>query len=408
VNTAAKTRPAPAPVSLAPAPSGAGVDILALTEDDLFLLTARKVVKLPNRLWHATSDTQAADILMSTPCAAVLVDIELMQSQLPATVKGLRQQFPDLAFVVTGDAAHENEVAPLIHGGDVQGFIAKENATRQLAAALQLGVDRHFELHTETRASSGGRGRSPVLLGIIAGVIAAIALLATGIWLMTKGKQTTAPPPAVFKVEGGAAPAAIPSPAVEQALQNARESFEAGRYSEPGSNNDALDHYRAALALEPANAEAKDGLSRIAEIMLARTELALVEGNMRAASDHLKSARTIDPANPRITFLETQISRETARTASAQQEAQQIEDLNRKLEELAKAPPAPVPPPAAAPTKAAPTPRRTGRRCRRLAWNRAAITGCAGTSCPSRKLRLHACESRTWSRAVIHRQHWRG
>lgn len=357
-NTAPKTRAPDAVISLAPAPSGRGVDVLAVTEDDFFLLAARKVVALPNRIWHATSDTQAADLLLSTPCAVALLDTDLIR-EIPATIARLRSQFPDLAFVVAGEAEAQATVAPLIDSGDVQSFVIKQYTGRRLAASLQAGIDRHLDLQATVTLPPvrSGWKRSPVLIGIGAGVLAAFALAVAAVWLMTGGEKAPSAtvaantlPPAV-----SAEKASQQSLAVEQELQMAREAFEAGRYLSPGKNDDALDHYRAALAIDPANAEAKDGLSRITEIMLARTELALVEGNARQATDNLKAAKAIEPANPRISFLETQISREATRTATAQQEAQRVEELNRRLDELSKARTAAPAAAAPAPSKPAPT-----------------------------------------------------
>ncbi len=351
----AKARNLDAVVPLPPAPSGAGVDVLVLTEDDFFLLAVRKVVALPNRIWHATSETQAADLLISTPCAVALLDTGLMQSNLPATIARLHQQFPDLAFVLAGEAQDEAPAAPLLESGQVRAFVIKQYAGRRLGPALQTGVDCHLDLRSETaqhKVRSGWR-RPPVLVGIAAGVLAAAALVAAAIWLMTSGDR---------QVTGNAAQAPVTpvvasdspetSPALEMALEQARQAFEAGHYVSAAGNTGALEHFRAALALDPLNAEARDGLSRIAEIMLARTELALVEGNTGQAADMLKAAKAIDPANPRIEFLHTQISREVTRTSTAREEAEQIEALNQRLEELSKARTTQIS--AAAPEKAPP------------------------------------------------------
>ena len=91
--------------TLPPAPSGVGREILTLTEYDFFLLDVRRVVLLPNRVWHATSEAQAADLLLSTPCAVAIVDINLLTLQTAPVIARLAQQFPDLSFVVTGDSA---------------------------------------------------------------------------------------------------------------------------------------------------------------------------------------------------------------------------------------------------------------------------------------------------------------
>ena len=85
--------------------------MLVLTEDDFFLLGVRRVVTLPNRVWHATSEAQAADMLLSTPCAVALLDFALIRKELEAVARRLRQQFPDLGFVVTGEPEDEARVS---------------------------------------------------------------------------------------------------------------------------------------------------------------------------------------------------------------------------------------------------------------------------------------------------------
>ena len=123
--------------TIAPAPSGAGIDVLVLTEDDLFLLGARRVVTLPNRTWHATSESQAADMLLSTPCAVALLDYSLVHKDLEAVARRLRQQFPDLGFVVAGEPEDEQRVTRYINAEEVQGFVLKAEVTQDLAGAIE-------------------------------------------------------------------------------------------------------------------------------------------------------------------------------------------------------------------------------------------------------------------------------
>ena len=65
--------------------------------------------------------------------------------------------------------------------------------------------------------------------------------------------------------------------------------------------------------------------------MLARAENALLESKSREAADAIKIAKGIEPAHPRIAFLESQVARELDRSAAAQQEAAKADALNQKL-----------------------------------------------------------------------------
>jgi TonB family protein len=322
--------------TVALAPSGAGTDILAVTEDDFFLLAVRRVVTLPNRVWHATSDSQAADMLMSSPCAVALIDLALVQTQLEAVITRLNQQFPDLAFVAAGEPEDQPRVTGLINHGELQGFIVKADTSETLAQVLETGINRHFELKSETRstaASAATRKRMPLFAGIAAAVVVVAALVG---WLLLRGPAQDAVSPEAANANATATGNKLDAAAaVEFELQKANEAFEAGRYLEPKGSN-ALDHYKVALAADPGNAEAKDGVHRVAEVMLARAEASLLDGKLREAGAAIKQAKVIEPGHPRVAFLEAQVTRELDRTAAAQQEAARSDATNQKLANLIK------------------------------------------------------------------------
>ncbi len=335
-HSAARALRSPQVNTIAPAPSGAGTDILAVTEDDFFLLVVRRVVMLPNRVWHATSDSQAADMLLSSPCAVALIDLALVQSQLEAVITRLQQQFPDLGFVAVGEPQEQAGLTRFLHGGELQGFVAKAEAAEKLAHALEAGINRHLELKSVARESASGSSpkRIPLLAAIAGAVVVSGAIAA---WLLTRGPaedpaatgtRTADSLPAVSTKLDAAA-------AIEVELQKAREAFEAGRYVDPKGNN-ALDHYRVALAAEPNNAEARDGVHRLAEVMLARAEAALLDRKTREASAAIKLAKAIEPKHPRVAFIEAQVTRELDRSQAAQQEAARADAANQKFAGLIK------------------------------------------------------------------------
>ncbi len=316
--------------TVAPAPSGAGIDVLVVTEDDFFLLAVRRVVTLPNRVWHATSEAQAAEMLLSSPCAVALIDLALVQSQLEAVMTRLRQQFPDLGFVAAGEPEEQTRLTRFLHSGDLQGFIAKADVAEKLAPVLEAGINRHLELKSVTEASASGSksGRGP-LLAAIASAVVVVAVLAG--WLLTRAPSEDANPADASTATGTKLDAAA---AVEIELQKAREAFEAGRYIDPKGGG-ALDHYKAALAAEPGNAEARDGVHRVAEVMLARAEAAILDQRMRDAGAAIKLAKSVEPGHPRIALLEAQITKELDRTQSVQEQAK-ADAAGQKLASLIK------------------------------------------------------------------------
>ena len=321
--------------TIAAAPSGAGIDVLTVTEDDFFLLAVRRVVTLPNRVWHATSASQAADMLLSSPCAVALIDLALVHTQLEQVMTRLREQLPDLGFVAAGEPEDQTRLTRFLHSGELQGFIAKADVAEKLAGVLDAGINWHLELKsaTEASAATSRSGRGPLFAAIGCAVVV-VGVIAS--WLLMRGPSEDALP-ADATTAGSAATGGTGDPAVtvETELQKAREAFEAGRYLDPKGAS-ALDHYKLALAADPANAEARDGVHRVAEVMLARAEAALLDQRMRDASAAVKLAKSIEPAHPRIALLEAQLAREADRTQSVQQEQARADAASQRLASLIK------------------------------------------------------------------------
>ena len=321
--------------TIAPAPSGAGIDVLVLTEDDFFLLAVRRVVTLPNRVWHATSETQAADMLLSSPCAVALIDLALVQNRLEQVMTRLREVLPDLGFVAAGEPEEQTRLTRFLHHDELQGFIAKADAAEKLAVVLEAGINRHLELKSDSEASvaaasKSGRGPMYAAIGCAAVVVAVLAG-----WLLMRGGSEDAVPTDASTAGSAATGTVDPAVVVETELQKARDAFEAGRYMDPKAGG-ALEHYKLALAADPASGEARDGVHRVAEVMLARAEAALLDQRTRDASAAIKLAKSIEPTHPRIAVLEAQIAREADRTQSAQQEQARADAASQKLASLIK------------------------------------------------------------------------
>ena len=208
--------------------------------------------------------------------------------------------------------------------------------TQDLAGVIEAGINRHLELKTEAALAAPGapRNRMPLYAAIAAAVLLAGGV---GTWLLTR--SSSSPTDAGTAAAGAAQQAANPqletATAIEAQLQKAREAFEAGRYIDP-KNNNATDYYRGALSLDANNAEARDGLVRVTEVMLARAEAALLDQKPREAAAAIKIARTITPTHPRIAFLEAQLNREVERSAVQQQESARVDANSQKLATLIK------------------------------------------------------------------------
>ena len=125
-----------------------------------------------------------------------------------------------------------------------------------------------------------------------------------------------------------------PSPALthEQRLQDQLRQAEAalqhGELASPPGKS-AVDLFRGALELDPANTLAKAGLVRVADRLLAAAERALTAGNVEDARKMVAVAESLTPATARGAFLMMQIEMEQERAALT---AKRDNDAQDKLE----------------------------------------------------------------------------
>jgi len=159
------------------------------------------------------------------------------------------------------------------------------------------------------------------MIGIVVAVLAAAA---GGWFFMSKGSSE-----APVAADTGAAPAATPAsgktgqaaPAsLDEVLEKARLAMDERRYIEPARNN-ALEHFRTVLQLDPANAEATEGLKRLGGLLIARARTALDERRFDNALAELEAARSIDPNDQRLVEVDARLDSMRAQTALAQIQA---------------------------------------------------------------------------------------
>jgi serine/threonine protein kinase len=146
--------------------------------------------------------------------------------------------------------------------------------------------------------------RSWAIVGIIGALlIGAGALLVAGrMWLPPgDGGETTARVTPRADVEEDHV-----SARVESLLSGAEEDIAALRLTSPRENN-AYEKYQAVLALDPANAEAREGIGRIAIRYLELAQESAQRQDWNEMFSFLKKARTVDPDNERIARAESRL-----------------------------------------------------------------------------------------------------
>jgi TonB family protein len=231
---------------------------------------------------------QLTDELMQLGAVSALLDIGALDAPVDAVVDALAAQFPDLRLMVAGQAADQSLLATRISEQTVFRFVHKPASPQRLKLFLDAAFrapPRMDERRAVPRAAAGSEVAEPAASPFGGGprssalpytfmALIAVAVAGTAGWYVWH-KPAAAPAAAVVPTQ-----AADPRPA-----------------STPG--NDQL------------------------EQALRTAESALLAGRLDEASAATEQARALEPANPRLSFLATQIERERSRMSadSAQREA---------------------------------------------------------------------------------------
>jgi periplasmic protein TonB len=136
--------------------------------------------------------------------------------------------------------------------------------------------------------------------------------------------QTAAPPAGSVSAAGDASSAApTASPAedkVDALIDQAQHAMRDRHFIEP-TEGSALSLYRSALVLDPSSGEARQGLQRLAEVLLARVQSALDERQFDAALQALENVRSIDPGDKRLAAFDDRIAKLRAELGPAEIQA---------------------------------------------------------------------------------------
>jgi TonB family protein len=122
--------------------------------------------------------------------------------------------------------------------------------------------------------------------------------------ILTETAPQTPPPPPVLTHEQR----------LKEQLARAEAALQRGELAKPAGQN-AVELFRGALELDPANTLAKAGLVRVADRLLSAAERALTGGNPEDARAMVNIAETLTPATARGAFLAMQIEMEHERAA---------------------------------------------------------------------------------------------
>jgi TonB family protein len=164
--------------------------------------------------------------------------------------------------------------------------------------------------------------KKPWLVPAVIGGVAVAALVA--FMLARQGSTDVKSPPTAASAPGKAAPA--PAAPVKQAeadekidalMEKAQQAMLDRHFIDPVTGS-ALSLYREVLIINPDNGEARQGLQRLSEILIARVQSALDDRKFDVALQFLETARSIDASDRRLAALDEKIANLRAELGPAQ------------------------------------------------------------------------------------------
>ncbi|MGB6450412.1 MAG: hypothetical protein WBE92_06650, partial [Steroidobacteraceae bacterium] len=205
----------------------------------------------------------------------------------------------------------------------------------------------------------------PSRKGLVIAAIAAVLAVAAGagLYLRTKAHPagvTTAHRPAAVAAAthptapAAAAPTAAAAPAavtqqaaqvplvagtVDELLEKARLAMRERRYTEPAANC-ALLYYRSVLKVEPANGEARDGMARLASLLMSRFDDAMSAEHYDEAGGAIADLKIVAPGDARVGPLEERLLQSEVNNAFAGGNADRAAALVREAQQSNAVPPA--------------------------------------------------------------------
>lgn len=329
------------------------------------------------------------------------LQILLIDSRDPADLRGdverALAQVPHLPIVVFAPAESEKTVAGSLKSSNVFAVLPIPVDPRKTAAILEGALADALAKRGGTRSAEGARGaergsdlrgsRAPLVpepasgmsavsesadaedpptrKGLVIAAIAVAAAITAGAGLYLRSKAHPAAVAATHRPAAGvshpatvtapatapaaaAAPAAVVQPAaqvplvagtVDELLEKARLAMRERRYTEPAANC-ALLYYRSVLKVEPANGEARDGMSRLASLLMSRFDDAMSAGHYDEAAEAIADLKIVAPADARVGPLEERLLQAQVNNAFAGGDTDRAATLIRQAQQSSSVPPA--------------------------------------------------------------------
>jgi TonB family protein len=213
---------------------------------------------------------------------------------------------------------------------------------RQVIAHVGLPVESHVltgaldNAHEEvnSRLALLGDGSAPAATAavspkkpwLVPAVIGGVVIAAAAAFMIARHGSSDVKPTATAAsapATGAAVPAApVKSPAeaeekIDALIEKAQQAMLDRHFIDPAAGS-ALSLYREVLIINPDNGEARQGLQRLSEILIARVQSALDDRKFDVALQFLETARSIDANDKRLSALDERIASLRAELGPAQ------------------------------------------------------------------------------------------
>jgi protein TonB len=315
--------------------------LVVTTDDDLWIRLSAAVPGL--RLEQYDSVDDLVGTWQNARPAVVLVDARA-EADLARSVERLQTHSVALVPVAYVDdvtqplavslerkrALFDHVASTLDPGSTLAVFDRAAEEAQARAAVVPPGVSHSVASPPPTSRGDSGRSLPVVAIGA---AVAALVALGGGAWWYAQ-QRAAAPPstaPATTAAPTPNAPAGDAAKAdagvsdanaeqIETLLARARAALRDKRYIDPESDN-ALAHFRNVLAFDASNGEARQGIDRIAEVLVGRAESSMAARDYPAALRALEVARNLNPGHPRLAALDAQVNQRLSDLSLAQIQA---------------------------------------------------------------------------------------
>jgi TonB family protein len=287
------------------------VELLVLTSDQGFLQTLRDAVGDARRLWHVLSADKVSDLLVAGEVGIVVLDTQALHEAPSVFVAQIKRQFPDLVVVAAGHRDDETSLAGLISAGLVYRFIHKPMSPARAKLFAEAAIKKYEDQRRQAatapeyeRAAPSTRSR------LIGGTAGALVLMGAIAWMVHRSGGEEAAP--------ARAGEAVKDPLESPLLARAAAALAANKLTEPPGDN-ALELYSGLQARNPADADARAGLTEVHERLLARAENALLEERLDEAAAAIETARNSGVESGRIAFLSARLAKSRGQIKAVQE-----------------------------------------------------------------------------------------